>query len=262
MVTDNAAYVQHHLTHLGFNLKTLSFGNDGFWTVHLDTLGISWILGAFFLVLFRKVANQFEPGVPGKLQNFIEMVVTFVDSVVKESFEGKSDMIAPLALTIFVWVLLMNAMDLLPVDLLPVMMSGLGLEYFRSVPTADPNTTFGLSISVLILILYHNLKFKGIKGFGKEVFLVPFGPWLFPVNLIFRIIEESVRPASLSLRLLGNLFAGELIFILLALMPWWLQWPFGGLWAIFHILVILIQAFIFMMLTIIYLSMVYQPHTT
>lgn len=260
MITDNASYVQHHLTHLSFDLKTLSFGGEGFWVLNLDTLAISWLLGGFFLILFRRTVNRFTSGVPGKLQNFIEMVVQFVDGTVRESFEGKSALIAPLALTIFVWVLLMNAMDLLPVDFLPVVMSCLGFEHFRSVPTADANTTFGLSISVLFLIIYQNLQIKGLRGFSKEVLTVPFGPWLFPVNIIFRVIEESVRPASLSLRLFGNLFAGELIFILLALMPWWLQWPFGGLWAIFHILVILIQAFIFMMLTIIYLSMAHGSH--
>jgi F-type H+-transporting ATPase subunit a len=259
-MTDNASYVQHHLTHLRLDLKTGSLGGEGFWGLNLDTLAISWLLGGFFLLLFRRVVNRFTSGVPGRLQNFIEMLVKFVDDTVRESFQGESQLIAPLALTIFTWILLMNAMDLLPVDFLPVILSFIGLEHFRSVPTADPNTTFGLSLSVLALIIYHNFKIKGLSGFSKEVFTVPFGPWLFPVNFIFRFIEESVRPASLSLRLFGNLFAGELIFILLALMPWWLQWPFGGLWAIFHILVILIQAFIFMMLTIIYLSMAHASH--
>jgi len=260
MITDNASYVQHHLTHLSLNLKTLSLGDGGFWTLHLDTLVISWLLGGFFLLVFRRAVNRLTLGVPGKLQNFIEMVIKFVDGTVRESFQGNSALIAPLALTIFVWILLMNAMDLLPVDLLSTFVSFLGLSHFRGVPTADPNTTFGLSISVFFLIIYHNFKIKGAGGFGREVLTVPFGPWLFPINVIFRVIEESVRPASLSLRLFGNLFAGELIFILLALMPWWLQWPFGGLWAIFHILVILIQAFIFMMLTIIYLSMAHESH--
>jgi F-type H+-transporting ATPase subunit a len=128
------------------------------------------------------------------------------------------------------------------------------------VPTADPNTTFGMSIAVFILIIYYNLKIKGMKGLGKEMLVAPFGPYLFPINIIFRLLEELVRPISLSLRLFGNLFAGELIFILVALLPWWLQWTFGGVWAVFHILIIAIQAFIFMMLTIVYLSMAHETH--
>lgn len=255
-----AEYVQHHLQHLQLNLNTLTYGTNGFWTLNLDTLGISVVLGIIFSVLFWRVATHAVNGVPGKLQNFVEILVEFVDKTVKESFHGRSLLIAPLALTIFVWVFLMNFMDLLPVDLLPTLLSPFGIHHFRSVPTADPNATFGMSIAVFVLIIYYNFKIKGAGGFGKEMLVAPFGPYLFPLNVLFRCIEEGVRPISLSLRLFGNLFAGELIFILIALLPIWIQWTVGGVWSVFHILIILIQAFIFMMLTIVYLSMAHESH--
>lgn len=151
-------------------------------------------------------------------------------------------------------------MDLLPVDFLPRIAAACGLPYFRAVPTADVNLTFALSLSVFILIIFYNCKIKGFRGLSKEILCSPFGPWLFPLNIVFRIIEECVKPLSLALRLFGNLFAGELIFILIALLPWWIQWTAGGIWAIFHILIITIQAFIFMMLTVIYISMAHESH--
>lgn len=255
-----ANYVQHHLEHLTFNLKTGQFGSTGFWNLNLDTFFLSLVLGSGFLVLFYLVAKNVTAGVPGKIQNFIEILIEFVDKTVRESFQGKSQLIAPLALTIFVWIFLMNFMDLVPVDFLPTLLSLFGVTHFRSVPTADPNATFGMSIAVFFLIIYYNFKIKGVKGVGKEMFTAPFGPYLFPINILFRLLEELVRPVSLSLRLFGNLFAGELIFILVALLPWWVQWTFGGIWSIFHILIILIQAFIFMMLTIVYLSMAHESH--
>ena len=256
-----ANYVQHHLEHLSFNLKTWSFSGQGsFWNLNLDTFLLSAVLGIGFLILFRWVAITACSGVPGKIQNFVEILVEFVDKTVKESFHGVSQLIAPLALTIFVWVFLMNFMDLLPVDLLPTLLSLFGVGHFRSVPTADPNATFGMSIAVFILIIYYNLKIKGAKGLSKEMLVAPFGPYLFFFFFVFRLLEECVRPISLSLRLFGNLFAGELIFILVALLPWWIQWTFGGVWAVFHILIIAIQAFIFMMLTIVYLSMAHETH--
>jgi F-type H+-transporting ATPase subunit a len=258
--TDTAGYVQHHLEHLKLNLSNFTFTDNGFWTLNLDTFGVSLILGIVFLYLFRKVAVSVTSGVPGKLQNFIELLIEFVDKTVKESFHGQSLLIAPLALTIFIWIFLMNFMDLLPVDLLPSILSLFGVHYFRSVPTTDPSATFGMSISVFFLIIYYNFKIKGAGGLGKEVLTAPFGKYLAPFNVTFRFLEEFVRPISLSLRLFGNLFAGELIFILVALLPWWIQWVFGGIWAIFHILIITIQAFIFMMLTIVYLSMAHESH--
>lgn len=256
----SADYVQHHLQHLTFNLKSLTFHGQGFWNLNLDTFFLSLILGVGFLFLFRWVAVSAQAGVPGKIQNFVEILVEFVDKTVKESFQGTSQLIAPLALTIFVWIFLMNFMDLVPVDFLPTALSLFGVTHLRSVPTADPNATFGMSIAVFCLIIYYNFKIKGVKGFTKEMLTAPFGPYLFPINIIFRLLEEFVRPVSLSLRLFGNLFAGELIFILVALLPWWIQWTFGGVWSIFHILIIVIQAFIFMMLTIVYLSMAHESH--
>lgn len=253
-------YVQHHLQHLELNLSNFTFSNNGFWTLNLDTFSVSVIVGILFLFLFRYVAIHVTSGVPGKLQNAIEILVEFVDKTVKESFHGESNLIAPLGLTIFMWIFLMNFMDLLPVDLLPSILSWFGVEHFRSVPTSDPNTTFGMSISVFLLIIYYNFKIKKVGGLSKEVLTAPFGPYLFPINIGFRCLEEFVRPVSLSLRLFGNLLAGELIFILVALLPWWIQWTLGGVWTIFHILIITIQAFIFMMLTIVYLSMAHESH--
>lgn len=253
-------YIQHHLVNLQLNLHNFTLSNGGFWTLNLDTMIVSILFGLLFIVPFYTVARRMEAGVPGKFQNFVETMIEFVDGTVKETFHGRSPLVAPLALTIFIWVFLMNVMDLLPVDLLPRIFSLFGINHFKSVPTADLATTFALSLSVFFLIIFYNIK---IKGFGliKEMFTKPFGIWLFPVNFIFRIIEECTRPISLSLRLFGNMFAGELIFILIAAMlPWWFQWVPGGIWAIFHILIISIQAFIFMMLTIIYLSMAHESH--
>ena len=258
----SAEYVQHHLGHLQLNLQTMSLTsfNSSFWVVDLDTLGLSIILGVAFLVLFRFVAIRMIVGTPGRLQCFVEMVVEFVDKLVKETFHGKSNLIAPLALTLFIWIFLMNFMDLIPVDFLPTLLSFFGIQHFRSVPTADPNITFGMSIPVFFLVMFYNFKIKGFVGYGKEVFFKPFGVYLFPVNFIFKVIEELVKPLSLALRLFGNLFAGELIFILIATMPWWIQFIPGGVWSIFHLLIIVLQAFIFMMLTIVYLSMAHEEH--
>jgi F-type H+-transporting ATPase subunit a len=187
-------------------------------------------------------------------------MVGFVDGLVKETFHGKSSLIAPLALTIFCWVFLMNLMDLVPIDLVPNIMAALGVPYFKILPTANLNTTFALSISVLLLVIFYSFKGKGFGGFMKELLFHPFGPWLLPFNLLLNIVELLAKPISLSLRLFGNLYAAELIFILIALLPWWIQWTLGGPWAIFHILVIPLQAFIFMMLTIVYLSMAQEHH--
>lgn len=253
-------YIEHHLQQLPVNLHELSFTKQGFWTLNIDTLIVSIVLGVIFLGIFRWVATRAVSGVPGRLQNFVEILVEFVQGLVKESFHGRNEVIAPLALTIFVWVFLMNCMDLLPVDLIPRIAMEVGLPYFRAVPTADLNLTFALSISVFCLIIYYNFKIKGGLGLGKEILSTPFGIFLFPLNILFRLIEECVKPISLGLRLFGNMFAGELIFILIALLPWWIQWTVGGIWAIFHILIIVIQAFIFMMLTIVYISMAHESH--
>lgn len=252
-------YIQHHLDHLQLNLHTWKIGpTTGFWTLNLDTLIVSILVGLLFFLLFRSVAKKVSIDAPSKLQNFVEMIIEFVSQLVKEVFHGKSKLIAPLALTIFVWVFVLNTLDLLPVDLIPKYLWYFGVDDFRFVATDDPNLTFALSLTVFCLIIFYNFKVKGFFGLGKEVFFHPFGIWLFPLNFIFRMIEECVKPLSLSLRLFGNMFAGELIFILIALLPWWIQWTVGGIWSVFHILVISIQAFIFMMLTIIYLSMAHE----
>jgi F-type H+-transporting ATPase subunit a len=256
-----ADYIQHHLTHWQINVKTGAIGPDhGFWVLNLDTLIISIGLGVLFLAFFYLIARRMTQEVPTKGQNLVEMAIDFVDATVKESFHGKTQLIGPLALTIFIWVFLMNLMDLLPVDLVPRLFGLVGADHFKVVPTADPTLTFGLSITVFGLILYYNAKAKGFAGWGKEILSRPFGWWMVPLNILFRLLEDCAKPFTMSLRLFGNLFAGELIFILIAVMPWWSQWLPGSIWAIFHILIILIQAFIFMMLTIVYLSLAQETH--
>jgi F-type H+-transporting ATPase subunit a len=254
-----SGYIEHHLEHLQLNLHTFTIGNGGFWTLNLDTFSIGLITALLIGGTFRYVATRMSIGVPGRLQNFVEVAVDFVQRTVHESFHGKSDLIAPLALTLFLWIFLMNTLDLLPVDLLPTILGIFGIHNFKIVPTADPNMTFAMSLSVFVLIIFYNFTVKGWY-LGKEVLTKPFGPFLFPLNISFRLLEEFVKPLSLALRLFGNMFAGELIFVLIATMPWWMQWLPGGIWAIFHILIITIQAFIFMMLTIAYLSMAHDKH--
>lgn len=252
-------YIQHHLEHLTLNLKTFTIGEGGgFWTLNLDTLIISVFIGLLVFGCLRFVATRLTE-IPGKLQNVSEMVLEFVDNAVHDVFHHKTTFIPSLALTIFLWVFFMNAMDLLPVDFLPRILSVFGVPHFKTVPTADPNATFAMSFTVFFLILFFNIKAKK-QRLLKEMLTFPFGPYMFPVNFAFRIIEECVKPLSLALRLFGNMFAGELIFILIAIMPWWMQWPPGAIWAVFHILVITLQAFLFMMLTIIYLSMAQEGH--
>ncbi len=245
-------YIVHHLT-------PLTVG-EGFWTLHLDTLFFSAVLGAAFILFFRTVALKVTTGVPGLAQNFAEMMIEFVDQQVKDTFHGQSKLIAPLGLTIFCWVFLWNMMDLLPVDLLSLISSLMGIEYLRVVPSTDLNATFALSISVFILIIFYSIKIKGVFGFAKELTCTPFGPWMMPFNLLLKVVEEIAKPISLALRLFGNLYAGELIFILIALLPAFLQPLLSFPWAIFHILIIVLQAFIFMVLTIVYLSMAHEDH--
>jgi F-type H+-transporting ATPase subunit a len=252
-------YIQHHLEHLTLNLKTFTIGEGGgFWVLNLDTLLVSIVLGIIVFGSMRFAAARMKE-IPGVFQNMVEIVLDFADNSVKEIFHHKTNFLGPLALTIFVWIFAMNTMDLLPVDLLPKLLSYVGVTHFKVVPTADPNATFAMSLTIFLLIIFFNCKAKKTHLL-KEMFTFPFGPYLFPVNFVFRLIEEFVKPVSLALRLFGNMFAGELIFILIALMPWWIQWPPGAIWAIFHILVITLQAFLFMMLTIIYISMAHDSH--
>ncbi len=261
MALTSTEYIQHHLTNLVFNLHDFTFTQGGFWTLNLDTLFFSLVLGSTFCFLFWSAARKASSGVPGGWQNFVEVMVEFVDSQVKDCFHGKNELIGPMALTIFIWVFLMNFMDLIPVDLLPKLGGYLGLHHLRVVPTTDLNLTFALSISVFILIVYYSIKVKGLGGFVKELTLQPFNhPLMIPFNFVLEGVSLIAKPISLALRLFGNLYAGELIFILIALLPWWMQWPLGWAWAIFHILIITLQAFIFMVLTIVYLSLAHESH--
>lgn len=257
--TSGSEYIKHHLHHLSVG--------DGFWAVHIDTVIISWMVGVFFLLLLRTASKQATSDVPNKLQNFVEFLYDFADGQVKDTFHGKSKLIGPLALTTFLWVFLMNFMDLLPVDLLPMIVSLFGVEYLRVVPSADPNQTLGMALGVFLLVIFYSILQKGIVGFIEELTCTPFKSKnmgvkiaLVPVNFFLKMIEEIAKPVSLGLRLFGNLYAGELIFILIALLPWYMQWILGGPWAIFHILVITVQAFVFMMLTTVYFSLAFEEH--
>lgn len=275
-MASSAEYIQHHLTYLSFNLKTWSFTTErSFWNVNLDTLVISVILGIIVCALMYFGARRATSGVPGKLQNFAEQMLAFADGQVKDCFHGRNDLIGPLALTIFMWVFIMNFMDIVPVDLLSTLGGAVGIHYAKPVPTNDLNLTFALSLSVFVLIIYYSLKIKGVKGFVKELTLQPFNHKLMiPFNFLLETVGLIAKPISLSLRLFGNLYAGELIFILIALLTLDLstysfltkatlsvtQFILALLWSIFHILVITLQAFIFMVLTIVYLSLAHEDH--
>ncbi len=275
-VHTSAEYIRHHLQNLTYGqLPDGSWGiaqspeqakEMGFWALHLDTLGFSIGLGVFFLYIFRRVAKQATAGVPGGLQNFAEWIVEFIEDSVKGSFSGRNPLIAPLAFTIFLWIFLMNFMDLIAVDFLPQLATMAGIPYLKVVPTTDPNATFGMAFGVFFLILYYSIKIKGIGGFFGELAFQPFGKWGLPVNLLLEGVNLIAKPISLALRLFGNMYAGEMIFILIAIMysGGLVLGTFGGLlqvgWAIFHILIITLQAFIFMTLTIVYLDMAHQEH--
>lgn len=246
-----SGYIVHHLTNL-------SVGH-GFWTLHLDTLIVSGLLGLFAFIGMARLAGKASVTNPGKMQTLVELVLSFVDQQAKDTYHGRSPLVTPLAITIFIWVFLMNAMDLIPVDFIPLLLGLTGVHYFKSVPTTDPNLTFAMSLTVFTIMLVMGVKVKGVGGFLHEVFTVPFGAKLAPLNLLFRIIEDIAKPISLSLRLFGNMYAGEMVFILIALMGIW-QLPLALPWALFHILIITLQAFVFMMLTIVYLSMASESH--
>jgi F-type H+-transporting ATPase subunit a len=269
-------YIKHHLTYLTYNLKTMSLGSDGgFWTVNLDTVFFSFVSGVVALGLLMLGSRRVSTGVPGKWQNFAEMMLDFADSQVKDCFHGRNALIGPLALTIFVWVFLMNFMDIVPVDSLPLIGELFGVKHLKVVPTNDLNTTFGMSLSVFALIIFYSIKIKGPKTFVKELTLQPFNhPAFIPINFVLEFATLIAKPISLSLRLFGNLYAGELIFILIALLTLnaasasWVsnitltiaQFFLSLGWSIFHILVITLQAFIFMVLTIVYLSLAHEEH--
>lgn len=250
-------YIQHHLTNLSVG--------EGFWSVNIDTLFFAIIIALFMGWVAKRVGDNLNFENPTGMQNVLEFLVEFVDNQVQDSFNARNPLIGPLAFTLFTWIFLMNAMDLIPVDLLPVIASWMGVEYLKVVPTTDLSATFGLSFSVFALIMYYNFTVKGPTGFAKMFLFHPFASnniiakiILMPINVAMTAIEEIAKPLSLGLRLFGNMFAGELIFILIALLPFWIQFIPGGAWAIFHVVVITLQAFIFMLLTIVYLSIAHQ----
>ena len=269
-------YIKHHLQNLTYGQHAdgtwgvaHSAGDAkemGFWAINLDSMGFAIGLGLLFLFLFRMAAKKATAGVPSGLQNFVEWVVEFIDNTVRGSFSHKNALVAPLALTVFIWVFLMNVMDLVPVDWLPYVATSSGVPFMKVVASTDPNVTFGLSLSIFVLVLYYSFKMKGAGGFFSELAFQPFPKFLFPVNLLLEGVSLIAKPLSLSLRLFGNMYAGEMIFILIALMFGGnlLLAAFGGVlqwaWAVFHILIITLQAFIFMTLTIVYLDMAHAEH--
>ena len=273
-MSDNSGvtgYIEHHLTHWQIG--------QGFWALDLDSLAMSYLLGGLFCLVFWVAARRATAGTPGPLQNAAEMMFEFIDGICRDTYHGKNPIIAPMALTIFVWVFLMNLMDLIPIDVVPDTMGALGWDYFKVLPVVNLNITFGLSLSVLALIIAFSLYYKGVGGFIKELLFHPFGPFLLPFNLLLNIVELLAKPISLSLRLFGNLYAAELIFILIATLTLGFGTAWGemltsatgltllagqtilaAVWAIFHILVVPLQAFIFMMLTVVYLNMAAEHH--
>lgn len=279
----SSEYIRHHLTNLTFGqhpdgswgLAHTSEQADamGFMAVHVDSLLWSLVLAGVFLWLFRGVARRVTAETPDGAQNFVEWIIDFIDENVRGLFSAKNDLVAPTALTLFCWVFLMNLMDLVPVDLLPWLFTLAGVHYMKVVPTTDPNITFGLALSVFVLMIYYSITVKGIGGFLGELTLQPFeakNPIIrilfIPINFFLEIVGLVAKPISHSLRLFGNLYAGEMIFILISLMygSGVVLTLFGGalqfLWAVFHILIITLQAFIFMVLTIVYLDMAHRHH--
>ncbi len=260
-------YIVHHLGHLSTHHqdKIIDFS-----IINMDTIFWSVLMGVIGCFLMYVVARKATAGVPGRLQAFVEIVVEMVDDQAKNIVHGDRSFIAPLALTVFVWVLLMNSMDFLPVDLFASIFGMLGIEiHHRAVPTADLNGTLGIALGVFALMLFYNIKIKGLGGFIHELFCAPFGshPALWLANLGLNIIEFVAKTVSLAMRLFGNMYAGELVFLLIALLgstaTWWgfgMQVVAGSIWAIFHILIVLLQAFIFMMLTLVYIGQAHEGH--
>jgi F-type H+-transporting ATPase subunit a len=279
----STGYIKHHLQNLtygqhpdgswGFAHGAEQAKEMGFWAIHVDTMFWSISLGILFLFLFRKAAKSATTGAPSGLLNFVEWIVEFIDTSVRGSFSAKNDLVAPLSLTVFIWIFLMNFMDLIPVDWIPYAAQMAGIEYMKVVPSTDPNATFGMALSVFFLVLFYSVKIKGVGGFMGELTLMPFQSGnkvvqtlFIPINFLLEFVSLIAKPISLALRLFGNMYAGEMIFILIALMfnAGLVLGAFGGLlqlgWAIFHILIITLQAFIFMTLTIVYMEMAHHEH--
>ena len=257
-------YIAHHLTFL-----QKPVGEGSFWTINVDTFVMSLLLGFIGLGFLWLVTRNATSGVPSKRQAFVELAVGFVNDQVKSIYHGKSQWVAPIALTVFLWVVLMNSMDFLPVDLLPKIGEMFGLHYMRVVPTADLSVTMGLSVSVLLICLFYNVKIKGFGGWVHELFSAPFGDkfYLYPINFLMQMIEFLAKTVSHGMRLFGNMYAGELVFMLIALMGGTATvFGFlghivaGSIWAVFHILIVALQAFIFMMLTLVYIGQAHESH--
>jgi F-type H+-transporting ATPase subunit a len=316
---DTSSYILHHLTNLKLDLHTMRIDPEasGFWVLHLDSFLFSVVLALIFVIMFRLAARKATSGVPGKWQNFIELCVQGVDSQVKDAYHHGAKFVAPTALLVGFWVFLMNFMDMLPVDLLPALASGVGVDHLRTVPSTDPNIAIGMSLTVFLIALGYSFVAKGVSGVGAEFLFHPFGKWMLPVNFLLKCVEELAKPISLGLRLFGNMYAGEMIFILLASLPsaWarrssdrnlgalvvgphdgidclpfargkgllalvlLLGIPLAGLvglpaalsggytqialataWTLFHILIISLQAYIFMTLTVVYMAMAADHH--
>lgn len=256
-------YIAHHLSNL-----TMKVGDGGFWTINVDSLIMSVIVGVIGLGVFCLAAQRATSGVPGRFQSFVEIMLEFIDNTVKDVFPGDRSFLAPLALTIFVLVFMMNLVDLIPIDFIATLMGALGVHQWKAVPSTDLNVTFAMSFTVFALIIYFSFKAKGAGGFLHELFTAPFGanPILWIPNLAINIIELIAKPVSLGMRLFGNMYAGELIFMLLGLLG-----MLGGVytagsiilswgWAVFHILIIILQAFIFMVLSSVYIAMAHEHH--
>ena len=272
MAESSGEYIQHHLTNLTYGqcsdgswqFAPCADGvSMGFMGINVDSMGWAIALGVLFCAIFRIAAKRATAGVPGGLQNAVEMLVEFIEDTVNSIFSHKNDIVAPLALTIFVWVFLMNLMDLVPVDWIPQLAQLLGVPYMKVVPTTDPNVTMGMALTVFAMILFYSIRQKGAGGFLGELAFHPFPKILAPVNFILETVTLIAKPLSLGLRLFGNLYAGEMIFILIALMyGGWATGIFGGIlqwaWAVFHVLIIVLQAFIFAVLTVVYLAQAYD----
>ena len=266
----SAEYIEHHLTNLtfgnhpvngwGFAHSSAEAGEMGFWALNVDTMGWSILLGGLFIWLFNKAAKAATSDIPGNFQNGVEMVVEFIDDTVGTIFTHTNPLIAPMSLTIFVWVLFMNTMDLIPVDWIPLAATAIGISHMKVVPSTDPNITMAIALTIFGFIIYYSIRHKGVGGFFAELAFHPFPKFLAPLNLFLEGVTLIAKPISLGLRLFGNMYAGEMIFILIAILfGAGLGWALlaSGLqlvWALFHVLIIALQAFIFAVLTVVYMT--------
>ena len=255
------SYIQHHLKNFTFQV-----GEGGFWAIHVDTLVTAVLMGLLIVFAFWLATRKATAGVPGKWQAFVEIMLEFVDKQARDTYHGTSKLVTPIAITLFFWILLMNLLKMIPADFFATALGWVGIHYWKPVPTADVNATLGMSISVFFLMIFFALRAKGLGGFIHEMFTAPFGPWMFPANILLNIVELLSKPVSLAMRLFGNMYGGEIVFLLI--------WVLGSVsiagaiaasvlglaWGLFHILIVILQAFIFMMLSIVYLSLMEEHH--